>query len=162
MRALLDEYPAPRPRWARSATASTSSRSMAPVHVGHRQAAHGLYLRLPGRRVQRRAISARRSTRPRPARPRAGYAWRSPTTTWCATPAAGRTHGQQDAFTRLASTMLLSMRGSVCLYQGEELGLTEAELAFEDLGRPLRHRVLAAVQGPRRLPHADGVAEPIA
>ncbi len=46
------------------------------------------------------------------------------------------THGQQDEFTRLACTLLLSMRGSVCLYQGEELGLTEAELAFEDLVDP--------------------------
>jgi alpha-glucosidase len=46
------------------------------------------------------------------------------------------THGQQDAFVRLASTLLLSMRGSVCLYQGEELGLTEAELSFEDLVDP--------------------------
>ena len=46
------------------------------------------------------------------------------------------THGQQEQFTRLACTMLLSMRGSVCLYQGEELGLTEAELAFEDLVDP--------------------------
>jgi alpha-glucosidase len=46
------------------------------------------------------------------------------------------THGQQEEFTRLACTMLLSMRGSVCLYQGEELGLTEAELAFEDLVDP--------------------------
>lgn len=31
---------------------------------------------------------------------------------------------------------LLSLRGSVCLYQGEELGLTEAEVAFEDLQDP--------------------------
>ena len=46
------------------------------------------------------------------------------------------THGQQEAFTRLAALLLLSMRGSVCLYQGEELGLTEAELAFEDLADP--------------------------
>ncbi|MDP1732078.1 MAG: alpha-glucosidase family protein [Devosia sp.] len=46
------------------------------------------------------------------------------------------THGQQEAFTRLAATLLLSMRGSVCLYQGEELGLTEADLAFEDLADP--------------------------
>jgi alpha-glucosidase len=46
------------------------------------------------------------------------------------------THGQQDQFTRLTCTLLLSMRGSVCLYQGEELGLTEAELAFEDLVDP--------------------------
>ena len=42
----------------------------------------------------------------------------------------------QDALGRLASTMILSMRGSVCLYEGEELGLTEAELAFEDLVDP--------------------------
>jgi alpha-glucosidase len=32
--------------------------------------------------------------------------------------------------------LLMSMRGSVCLYQGEELGLTEAEVAFEDLQDP--------------------------
>ncbi len=32
--------------------------------------------------------------------------------------------------------MLLSMRGSVCLYQGEELGLDEAELQFEQLVDP--------------------------
>jgi alpha-glucosidase len=33
-------------------------------------------------------------------------------------------------------TFLLSLRGSVCLYQGEELALTEAELAEEDLRDP--------------------------
>ncbi len=37
---------------------------------------------------------------------------------------------------RMASAMLLSLRGTVCLYQGDELGLTEAELAFEDLQDP--------------------------
>ncbi len=46
------------------------------------------------------------------------------------------TREHQDALGRLAATMILSMRGSVCLYQGEELGLTEAELAFEDLVDP--------------------------
>ncbi len=46
------------------------------------------------------------------------------------------THGQEAAFTRLAATLILCMRGSVCLYQGEELGLKEAELAFEDLVDP--------------------------
>lgn len=45
-------------------------------------------------------------------------------------------HGYEERFTRLAAMMLLTMRGSVCLYQGEELGLTEAELAFEDLTDP--------------------------
>ncbi len=32
--------------------------------------------------------------------------------------------------------VLLSMRGSVCLYQGEELALGEADIAFEDLQDP--------------------------
>jgi alpha-glucosidase len=32
--------------------------------------------------------------------------------------------------------MLLSLRGSACLYQGEELGLHEADVAFEDLQDP--------------------------
>jgi alpha-glucosidase len=30
----------------------------------------------------------------------------------------------------------MSLRGSLCIYQGEELGLEEAELAFEDLQDP--------------------------
>ena len=34
------------------------------------------------------------------------------------------------------ASLLLSLRGSVCLYQGEELGLGEAEIAFEDLRDP--------------------------
>ena len=41
-----------------------------------------------------------------------------------------------DTLAKLAAGILLSLRGSVCLYQGEELGLTEAALAFEDLADP--------------------------
>ncbi|HZP19449.1 MAG TPA: alpha-amylase family glycosyl hydrolase [Bauldia sp.] len=37
---------------------------------------------------------------------------------------------------KLCAGILLSLRGSVCLYQGEELGLTEAELQFSDLVDP--------------------------
>ncbi|WP_237151510.1 beta-galactosidase BglA [Oryzibacter oryziterrae] len=37
---------------------------------------------------------------------------------------------------KLLATLLMSLRGSVCLYEGEELGLTEADLAFEDLVDP--------------------------
>lgn len=33
-------------------------------------------------------------------------------------------------------TVLICLRGSICLYQGEELGLPEAELQFEDLRDP--------------------------
>jgi alpha-glucosidase len=34
------------------------------------------------------------------------------------------------------TAMLCSLRGTICLYQGEELGLTEADLAYEDLQDP--------------------------
>ncbi|WP_458069680.1 alpha-glucosidase family protein [Rhodanobacter sp. BL-MT-08] len=36
----------------------------------------------------------------------------------------------------LLTAMVCSLRGSVCVYQGEELGLTEAELPFESLQDP--------------------------
>jgi alpha-glucosidase len=41
-----------------------------------------------------------------------------------------------DQLAKLAGSLLLSLKGSVCIYQGEELGLTEAELQFEDLTDP--------------------------
>lgn len=40
------------------------------------------------------------------------------------------------AFARMVVALLCSLRGSVCLYQGEELGLGEADVAFEDLRDP--------------------------
>ncbi|MDI5983426.1 alpha glucosidase [Halomonas sp. M4R5S39] len=43
--------------------------------------------------------------------------------------------GDQAAL-RLYLAFLLTQRGSVCLYQGEELGLTEASLSFEQLVDP--------------------------
>lgn len=39
-------------------------------------------------------------------------------------------------FARMVVAMLCSLRGSICLYQGEELGLGEADVAFEDLRDP--------------------------
>jgi alpha-glucosidase len=36
----------------------------------------------------------------------------------------------------LLTAMVCSLRGSVCIYQGEELGLTEAEVPFESLRDP--------------------------
>ena len=44
--------------------------------------------------------------------------------------------GLNDAAAKTYTTMLMCLRGSVCLYQGEELGLPEAEIAFEDLQDP--------------------------
>ncbi|MEM0900443.1 MAG: alpha-glucosidase [Pseudomonadota bacterium] len=42
----------------------------------------------------------------------------------------------RDGFLKMTATVILTLRGSVCLYQGEELGLTEAVLDFEDLQDP--------------------------
>jgi len=44
--------------------------------------------------------------------------------------------GLSSAETKIYATLLMCLRGSVCLYQGEELGLPEAEIAFEDLQDP--------------------------
>ncbi|WP_077033004.1 alpha-glucosidase family protein [Pelomonas sp. KK5] len=38
--------------------------------------------------------------------------------------------------TRLAAALQLSLRGASCIYQGDELGLPEADVAFEDLQDP--------------------------
>ena len=47
-------------------------------------------------------------------------------------------NGQEDprAYARILMALLLSMRGSVSMYQGEELGLQEAEVPFEALQDP--------------------------
>lgn len=42
----------------------------------------------------------------------------------------------KDAFLKMTANLILSLRGSVCLYQGEELGLTEADIKFEELQDP--------------------------
>ncbi len=42
----------------------------------------------------------------------------------------------KGAYLRLLAVLILSLRGSVCLYQGEELGLPEADLVYEDLQDP--------------------------
>ncbi|MEM9349001.1 MAG: alpha-glucosidase [Pseudomonadota bacterium] len=43
-------------------------------------------------------------------------------------------HGASlDAIAKQSAALLLTFQGSVCLYQGEELGLVDTELAFEEL-----------------------------
>jgi alpha-glucosidase len=44
--------------------------------------------------------------------------------------------GLNDAATKAYTTLLMCLRGSVCLYQGEELALPEADIAFDDLQDP--------------------------
>ena len=44
--------------------------------------------------------------------------------------------GNDPALAKLLLAALLSFRGGACIYQGEELGLTEAEIPFADLRDP--------------------------
>jgi alpha-glucosidase len=44
--------------------------------------------------------------------------------------------GSSDARSKLLNALVLSLKGSVCCYQGDELGLTQAELAPEDIRDP--------------------------
>ena len=53
----------------------------------------------------------------------------------------------EPAQIRLMAALLLSLRGSVCLYQGEELGLTEAHLAYEDIRDPYGLRLWPQFKG---------------
>lgn len=59
------------------------------------------------------------------------------------------THAGDDParIAKLALTVLSTLRGSICLYQGEELGLAEADLAFEDLRDPYGIRFWPAFKG---------------
>jgi alpha-glucosidase len=41
-----------------------------------------------------------------------------------------------DDFARMKITLLMALRGNVFLYQGEELGLTQVEISYEDLQDP--------------------------
>jgi len=56
---------------------------------------------------------------------------------------------------RLYAALLLSLRGTVCLYQGEELGLTEAYVSYEDLQDPYGIRFWPKFRG------RDGCRTPI-
>lgn len=48
----------------------------------------------------------------------------------------GRDVADHDAFARQLLALVCALRGSVCLYQGEELGLAEAEVPFARLQDP--------------------------
>ena len=45
-------------------------------------------------------------------------------------------HGQPDALARLSAALLLSLEGSIYIFQGEELGQIETELEFDELRDP--------------------------
>lgn len=58
-----------------------------------------------------------------------------------------RPDSDPDTVARFSIMLLSCLRGSICLYEGEELGLEEAELAFEDLRDPVGIRFWPGVKG---------------
>lgn len=57
-------------------------------------------------------------------------------------------HGSSpNALAQQAAAMLLSFPGTICLYQGEELGQTETELVYEELTDPPALRFWPEVKG---------------
>jgi alpha-glucosidase len=66
------------------------------------------------------------------------------------------TPAEREPIAKLAISVLSTLRGSICLYQGEELGLPEAELQFEDLRDPYGIRFWPAFKG------RDGCRTPMA
>ncbi len=63
---------------------------------------------------------------------------------------------------KFAMALLIALRGSICIYQGEELGLEEAEVAYEDLQDPYGIRFWPGFKGRDgcRTPMVWDTAEP--
>ena len=57
------------------------------------------------------------------------------------------TPAERVPMAKLTMTLVSALRGSICLYQGEELGLPEAELTFEQLRDPYGIRFWPAFKG---------------
>ena len=62
-----------------------------------------------------------------------------------------------EARLRVAATMLLTLRGTPFIYYGEEIGMREGDIPRERNHRPAGPQILAALQRPRWLPHADAM-----
>ena len=68
--------------------------------------------------------------------------------------------GGDDASPELAKllfALLVSLKGTTLIYQGEELGLPQAALRARPAARSGGRPLLALCRRPRRLPHADAV-----
>jgi alpha-glucosidase len=57
-------------------------------------------------------------------------------TRWGGNAPSGPSTGLRTGLLRAAAAVQLTARGSACIYQGDELGLPEADIAFEDLQDP--------------------------
>ncbi len=110
---------------------------MGAIHPGHRQAAHGLFLRHAGpdftAKHFRSTVEAFFKGAPDgwPCWSFSNHDVIRHVTRW-----AGRPAPAEDAIARLAVAMLASFEGTICLYQGEELGQTETDILYDELTDP--------------------------
>ena len=96
-----------------------------------------------------------RGHRGAPPRRAPGPSGRGRTTTCRAWPPAGP--AGDPAKVKLALLLLLTLRGTPFLYQGDEIGLVDGPMQREDLLDPVGVRFWPVLQGPRRRAHADAV-----
>jgi alpha-glucosidase len=61
----------------------------------------------------------------------------------------------QDAFDHMFAALIISLRGSCCIYQGDELGLTQAEIPYEKMQDPF------GIQGYPQVLGRDGSRTPM-
>ena len=60
---------------------------------------------------------------------------------------SGVPESQRDSYARLLLTLLLSLRGTPCLYQGEELALPESQLEYDELDDPVGLAMWPEIKG---------------
>ncbi len=84
----------------------------------------------------------------------------SPTTTCRARSAGSAATDASPELAKLLFALLVSLKGTTLIYQGEELGLPQADLAPRPAARSGRRPLLALFRRPRRLPHADALGRP--
>ena len=62
-----------------------------------------------------------------------------------------------EALAKQAASLLLALEGSICLWEGEELGQTDTELALEELTDPQGIAFWPEPVGRGQHPHSDGL-----
>ena len=147
--------PAARARSARRR--SRTSTTLGAFYGARRRAAPRVQLPVHQRAVRgRRDARHRRGARRRCSRPARGRRGPARTTTCPASRRAGR--GDDPRKIRAALVMLLGLRGTPVLYQGDEIGLGDVDGRAARAARSARRAVLARLRGPRRRAHADALA----
>ena len=61
-------------------------------------------------------------------------------------------------YLKLSLMLMCCMRGNICVYQGEELGLEEAKIAYKDMQDPYGIALHPEIKNKRRMQDAPALA----